>query len=502
MLTQVARVSRHAIAIARAGAPHLEPAEILHLCGGCSRSTSARVRSVSLISLPLRLPPRPHHHNHHHGRQSHHHCCIRQDKRPSSVRPFSISARLNPRYLISEGRTTSPPDKEPEEPASLRASPFYLETGYSIFAKRPSRPFPPPFVSLPSGSFSDPLTTHNVSRGRRPYVNGEPVRGITNGDDAIIIADKTFLAVNDGVGAWALKDRGHAALWSRLIAHFWAREVMKTFENADSKGEDVDLADLNPIQNLEVAYNETKAALKGGLLKPQQDGDQRDNQNQTADESKSQESISARTSKEKEKEKEKEKSDANDILGTTTASSALLHYRRPSSGSASSKSPTPVILATTLGDCKVLVIRPSSNTVLYHSTEQWHWFDCPRQLGTNSPDTPLGNAVTDTVDIQVGDVVLVLSDGVTDNLWEHEICHTVSASMQKWQAGDDDAKDGPVYVARTLMNAAREIAQDPNAESPYMERAFDEGIAAEGGKLDDISVVLGVCRARNLNQEM
>ncbi|EXJ92358.1 hypothetical protein A1O3_00908 [Capronia epimyces CBS 606.96] len=395
----------------------------------------------------------------------------------SCLRTFTVSAPLSPRYLISEGRTTLP-DPDSEDAPSLRSSPFYLETGYSIFAKRPSRPFPPPFVNLPSGSFSDPLTTHNVPRGRRPFVNGQPVRGITNGDDAIIIADKNFIAVNDGVGAWALKDRGHAALWSRLIAHFWALEVEKSFEGR----EDVDLADLNPIQNLQDAYNETKAVLKGGLLKPQQDENRHD-QNKDESGPRSTETSSSTSDT-------KEKSDADDILGTTTASSALLHYRRTSS------SPTPVVLATTLGDCKVLVIRPSSNTVLYHSKEQWHWFDCPRQLGTNSPDTPLGNAVTDTVDIQVDDVVLVLSDGVTDNLWEHEICQNVSGSVEKWQAGEQEAKDGPVYVARTLMNAAREIAQDPNAESPYMERAFDEGIAAEGGKLDDISVVIGVCRKK------
>jgi hypothetical protein len=29
-----------------------------------------------------------------------------------------------------------------------------------------------------------------------------------------------------------------------------------------------------------------------------------------------------------------------------------------------------------------------------------------------------------------------------------------------------------------------------------MEAALDEGIATEGGKLDDISVVLGLCRKR------
>lgn len=488
MLTQVARTSRPAIELAP-----LEWAAVRHQSRGCSRrSAGARVVPLSApqsLQKQEQLQPRLQHHY----QQWH---CSSQYKRHVSVRAFTVSAPLYPRYLISEGRTTTPPGTEDENPPSLRSSPFYFETGYSIFAKRPSRPFPPPFVSLPSGSFSDPLTTHNVSRGRRPYVNGEPVRGITNGDDAIIIADKNFIAVNDGVGAWALKDRGHAALWSRLIAHFWALEVEKSFEG----GKDVDLADLDPIKDLQVAYNETKAALKGGLAKPQQDGgDQRANNshhNQSVDESaKSQSgseteespSSSSHTSKDKSKDN---KSDANDILGTTTASSALLHYRR------TSPSPTPVVLATTLGDCKVLVIRPSANSVLYHSTEQWHWFDCPRQLGTNSPDTPVGNAVTDTVDIQVGDVVLVLSDGVTDNLWEHEICANVSASVEKWKAGKEEAKDGPVYVARTLMNAAREIAQDPNAESPYMERAFDEGIAAEGGKLDDISVVIGVCRKK------
>jgi len=341
------------------------------------------------------------------------------------------------RPLISEGTTTSP--KEDDELSEAeKKSPFYLETGYSIFAKRPSRPFPPPFVSPPSGSFSDPLTTHNPGRGRRPYIDGKPIKGLTNGDDAIIIGDQNFLGVNDGVGAWAQKNRGHAALWSRLIAHFWAAEVAKSFEDGA-----VALKALNPIKDLQVAYDRTKSVTKG------QEGQ-------------------------------------NDILGTTTASSALLHYRDGK----------PVIMATTLGDCKVLVVRPKDNKVIYRTKEQWHWFDCPRQLGTNSPDTPEADAVTDVVDIEVGDIILVLSDGVTDNLWEHEICTKVSEAMKKWHDGAEEAKDGIVYVARQLMNAAREIAQDPHAESPYMERALDEGIAAEGGKLDDISVVVGVCRKR------
>lgn len=302
------------------------------------------------------------------------------------------------------------------------------------------------------------------------------MRGVTNGDDAIIIGDHNFLAVNDGVGAWAQKERGHAALWSRLIAHFWAVEVEKAFVTG---GKDVKLEDLNPIQNLQVAFEETKVATRGkadAMLEGEEIA-----RGAPADAEKKTKSKEASSPKD---------ASSNDILGTTTACSALLHYQP------STPEPTPVVLATSLGDCKVLIVRPSTSSVLYHSKEQWHWFDCPRQLGTNSPDTPTGNAVTDTVPVETDDLIAVLSDGVTDNLWEHEICSTLCDSVAKWTAGDAEAKDGIVYVARTLMNAAREIAQDPNAESPYMERALDEGLPAEGGKLDDISVLLGIVRKR------
>lgn len=103
-------------------------------------------------------------------------------------------------------KTPVPEDARKQEPKL----PFYFDTGYALFAKRPSRPFPPPFLSKPSGSFSDPLTTHNQSRDRRSYVNGEMIRGVTNGDDAVLVSEN-FVGANDGVGAWATREKGHAA---------------------------------------------------------------------------------------------------------------------------------------------------------------------------------------------------------------------------------------------------------------------------------------------------
>ena len=178
---------------------------------------------------------------------------------------------------------------------------------------------------------------------------------------------------------------------------------------------------------------------------------------------------------------------------------------------------------TNLGDSQCLVLRPKDQSIIYKTSEQWHWFDCPRQLGTNSPDTPTANAVMDRVAIEENDVVLAMSDGVVDNLWEHEVLDNVVESIRKWESGEvgeasedrtGGAGGGMLFVAEELVKAARNIAEDPYAESPFMERAVEEGLAMEGGedhpffkvshlanrtlgKLDDISVVAGLCRKRS-----
>ena len=149
---------------------------------------------------------------------------------------------------------------------------------------------------------------------------------------------------------------------------------------------------------------------------------------------------------------------------------------------------------TNIGDCKLLVIRPSEEKILFRTKEQWHWFDCPMQLGTNSVDTPRKDAVMSQVALEEDDVVLAVSDGVLDNLWEHEILSITLESIKKWNQGRHDntdlewappevlAEERMVFVARELLKSALAIAQDPFAESPFMEKAIEEGLAIEGGK--------------------
>lgn len=340
-------------------------------------------------------------------------------------------------------------EKAETPPLQKKPLPFRFETGLALYAKRAPRPFPPPFLSPPSGSFSDPLSTHHRSRDRRAFVNGELIRGYTNGDDAAYASDN-FIGVNDGVGAWSTRPGGHAGLWSRLILHFWALEIEKEANKLRLPHHDYE---PDPVEYLQKAFEQTLKAT----------------------------------------------SEPNKWQGTTTAAGAQLYFHK----SAPDAAPSPLLYITNLGDSQVLVLRPKNAELLYKTKEQWHWFDCPRQLGTNSPDTPRANAVMEKVEIEENDVILAMSDGVIDNLWEHEIIENVVESIRKWEAGQGGpstgdrqggAGGGMKFVADELMKAAKVIATDPFAESPFMEHAVEEGLPMEGGKLDDISVVAALCR--------
>jgi hypothetical protein len=224
-----------------------------------------------------------------------------------------------------------------------------------------------------------------------------------------------------------------------LILHFWLLEAERDTKRSAFVEDD---AEPKPIEYLQRAYERTIAAT----------------------------------------------SSPNEWHGTTTACAAILASSPAKNDTLTP--PHPVLYVTNLGDSQILVLRPRQQQIIYKTAEQWHWFDCPRQLGTNSPDTPRANAVMDKVDIEEEDVVLAMSDGVVDNLWEHEVLENVVESVRKWEAGEvgqgsgdrrGGAGGGMRFVAAELMKAARVIAEDPFAESPYMERAIEEGLPMEGG---------------------
>lgn len=52
------------------------------------------------------------------------------------------------------------------------------------------------------------------------------------------------------------------------------------------------------------------------------------------------------------------------------------------------------------------------------------------------------NVVIDIFDIEVGDVVLVMIDGVIDNFWEYEIVDMIVKSIEVWEKGNILKVDG------------------------------------------------------------
>ena len=105
------------------------------------------------------------------------------------------------------------------------------------------------------------------------------------------------------------------------------------------------------------------------------------------------------------------------------------------------------------------------------------------------------------IDVEEDDIVFALSDGVTDNLWEEEVMDYAVSALQTWkeqhgQEGAENLAEAMKYVAQEIVLSARKIAEDPFAASPFMEKAVEEGLAIEGGKLDDISVVAAICKRR------
>ena len=75
-----------------------------------------------------------------------------------------------------------------------------------------------------------------------------------------------------------------------------------------------------------------------------------------------------------------------------------------------------------LGDSKCVVIR--EGTIAHRSKDILHYFDCPYQLGDESPDRPKDSTKL-TCSLLPGDVIFMASDGVFDNVDDAELIDLV-----------------------------------------------------------------------------
>ena len=172
-----------------------------------------------------------------------------------------------------------------------------------------------------------------------------------------------------------------------------------------------------------------------------------------------------------------------------------------------------------LGDSGLLVVRspsaPSSSSpvppsAFQKSRERQHSWNCPLQLGTGSGDRP-SDAEVDRIDVEDGDVMVVGTDGLFDNLSLEEIARICSDDA----ANADSAVSAPFppspaspasaasvdALARRLCEAAHAASRDPVRDTPFSRNCRQHGKHHKGGKVDDISVVVVRFRAKRRRKD-
>jgi protein phosphatase PTC7 len=141
-----------------------------------------------------------------------------------------------------------------------------------------------------------------------------------------------------------------------------------------------------------------------------------------------------------------------------------------------------------LGDCKLSVFRKNtksskSTKVVYSSTPQSYRFNFPYQLSSRTDaifEEGIRAAVINSLELKSGDVIIIGSDGIWDNLYEKKIIKIIQ-------------KKDPESLAKKLVKQARLFSSYKNICSPFCKKCVEAGYwkdACLGGKLDDATVAV------------
>jgi protein phosphatase PTC7 len=181
-----------------------------------------------------------------------------------------------------------------------------------------------------------------------------------------------------------------------------------------------------------------------------------------------------------------------------------------------------------LGDSGYLIIRHGD--VIFRSKAQTFGFNAPYQLSLY-PSSSSMNERTDILNfkcedsfvtshtVQPGDVLILGSDGLFDNLFLDDILAEYESSLSHfydkypryhtamqawWNAGLNESATHPPIMRKDylkdldkvmedlsycLTDLANDFANDDTVASPFSEEAQNAGYHMQGGKVDDITVV-------------
>jgi len=180
-----------------------------------------------------------------------------------------------------------------------------------------------------------------------------------------------------------------------------------------------------------------------------------------------------------------------------------------------------------LGDSGLLLLRaPEGGTSAnlasrFRTPQQEHAFGCPYQLGHHKAASQPSDAFLATLQLQAGDVLVLGTDGLFDNMHDERTAELLSdlmqyardaflASMDEEDERDGTGKLSPRGLRRRQAAAralSREAAQallkeafynslDKKIASPYAKGYMAEfDLIKDGGKKDDIAIVVAFVAA-------
>ena len=165
-----------------------------------------------------------------------------------------------------------------------------------------------------------------------------------------------------------------------------------------------------------------------------------------------------------------------------------------------------VIKIANLGDSMAMLVR--GRDIIWRSEEMWWSFNTPVQLGPVSPSKPTDAQVFE-IPVLADDILILASDGLSDNLWDEEVLEEVvrvkdvlllhptldGASLGQLLA----RRSLPALLSEALCSRARRVAERGSSstrrgalevvgeevdEVPFARRAREEGKKFKGGKVD------------------
>jgi len=157
-----------------------------------------------------------------------------------------------------------------------------------------------------------------------------------------------------------------------------------------------------------------------------------------------------------------------------------------------------------LGDSGFMLLRQGLDgmKVVQKSREMQHGWNFPYQLCRLPPklETQLKSLKRDHASdcelysemVCAGDLILLYSDGVSDNLHEREILDIVNKALPPAFAellGLHERATHPEKIAKALASAAQLRSRDQKAKVPFYHYSKKHGYDCIGGKADDITVV-------------